>query len=148
MESLSPNPDATKPPCCPATEPEPCKLCIGASGPADALDGLLDDVNAELLAGVREVEAHRAPTLSLAELVDRQADAFRAWPIDAGRMIAEALDELAMKIRMTGATTPAEFDARVEVVNRDLRETWEAVGYDRAMSDSGEAPGPAFGHMA
>lgn len=91
-----------------------------------------------------------AATLDLAELVDRQAAAYRAWPLEAGEMIARALDELALKVRMTGATTPAEYEARIEVIDADIRSDWEARGYDRAMEESGERAALAghFGHPA
>jgi hypothetical protein len=72
-------------------------------------------------------------TLDLAGLVDKQADAYRAWPVDAGKMIADALDQLAMQIRMTKATNPADFAARVEMLEADVRQQWEAIGFEAGL---------------
>ncbi len=68
--------------------------------------------------------------LTLAELADRQVAFYRGWGNAAGEMFARALDELALKIRMTAATTPAEYEARAEVLEREVRDQWEAVGFE------------------
>jgi len=66
-------------------------------------------------------------------------------------MIAETLDRLAMQIRLTEATNPAEFEAQVEVLEADARASWESA----ACRDGLEAgrrqarpTGSAFGHDA
>jgi SRSO17 transposase len=88
-------------------------------------------------------------TLTLAELVDLQAAFYRSWPIAAGEMIARAMEELALKVRMTDATTPAEFEARVEALDADARAQWEAIGYEEGRAAGrGEPAGSAFGHVA
>jgi hypothetical protein len=65
-------------------------------------------------------------------------------------MIARCLDELALKIRMTDATTPAEFEARIEVLDADARASWEAIGFEqgKASCPCHDHAGPAFGHPA
>jgi hypothetical protein len=87
--------------------------------------------------------------LTLAELVDRQTDFYWSWGNPAGEMLARAMDELALKVRMTDATTPAEFAARADELEDANRETWEAVGYDAGRESCRCGPGgSAFGHMA
>jgi hypothetical protein len=64
-------------------------------------------------------------------------------------MIARAMDELALKVRMTGATTPAELETRVEVLDAGIRADWESRGYDAGRTSRRCGPGgSAFGHMA
>jgi hypothetical protein len=88
-------------------------------------------------------------TLDLAELVDRQAASYRAWSTEAGEMIARALDELALKIRMVDATTPAEYRARIEVLDAGIREQYEAIGFENGRAScQGEPAGAAWGHGA
>jgi hypothetical protein len=40
------------------------------------------------------------------------------------------MEELALKIRLTHATTPDEYEARIEVLDDGIREQWEARGYE------------------
>ena len=54
----------------------------------------------------------RSHVLGLVELVAHQSAFYRSWPTAAGEIIARHLEGLALKIRMTDATTPEEFDAR------------------------------------
>ena len=58
-------------------------------------------------------------------------------------MLAEAMEALAFKVRLTGATCPAEFDARVDFLESEARENWVDVGRSEA-----ESVGYAFGHDA
>jgi hypothetical protein len=65
-------------------------------------------------------------------------------------MFARAMDELALRVRLTDASTPAEFEARAEVLDADARAGREAIEYEEgkaACPCHGHA-GPAFGHMA
>jgi hypothetical protein len=68
--------------------------------------------------------------LTLAELADRQADFYRGWGNPAGEMIARHLEELALRIRWVQAETPADYEARAEIVEADARETWFKQGYE------------------
>jgi hypothetical protein len=81
-------------------------------------------------------EAAFAPAerMTLAELVDRQADQYRAWANPVGEMLAQAMDRLALQIRLTAATTPAELEARVDELDAAQRETWEAIGFEQGRS--------------
>ena len=67
---------------------------------------------------------------SLAEQADCQADAYRAWGTEVGNLFARTMEELALKVRMTQATTPDEYEGRIEVLDADIRERWEARGYE------------------
>ena len=42
----------------------------------------------------------------------------------------ETLGELAMKVRFTRATTPDEYRSRIEVLDADIREQHQAIGYE------------------
>jgi hypothetical protein len=76
----------------------------------------------------------RSKTLSLPELIDHQADWFRSWPSAAGDLIARALDELALKVRMVDATTPEDAMARIEILEQDVRQQWEAIGFENGKA--------------
>lgn len=104
--------------------------------------------------GEAEAREHldRSASLSLDELVELQASFYRSWPSEAGEMIARELDSLALRIRMTDATTPAEFGARKEALEADARDTWEAIGYEQGRMScpchSADSFPSAFGHGA
>ncbi len=76
------------------------------------------------------------PNFTLAELADQEALAFRAWGNSVGEMFARAMEKLALQIRMTDATTPEEFEARIGVYEDDIRSQWEARGYDAGLEAS------------
>jgi hypothetical protein len=69
-------------------------------------------------------------TLTLAELVDRQTGFYRGWGTAAGEMIARQMEQLAMAIRWCHAETPADYEARHEIVEQDARETWFNQGFE------------------
>jgi hypothetical protein len=51
-------------------------------------------------------------------------------------MIAWTLDGLALKIRLTDASTPEEFDAREGVLDDEAREQWESVGFENGQAQA------------
>lgn len=73
------------------------------------------------------------PRFTLAELADQEACAFRAWGNPVGELFARHMDELAVRIRMTDATTPEEYEARIDVYEDDIRGQWEARGYEAGL---------------
>jgi hypothetical protein len=66
---------------------------------------------------------------TLAELVDHEALAYRAWKTPEGDFLARQMERLAQLIRWTGATTPEDHEARMEVWEADLRQQWEDRGH-------------------
>jgi hypothetical protein len=68
-------------------------------------------------------------------------------------MIARTLDGLALKIRLTDASTPEEFDAREGVLDDEAREQHESVGYQAGLDAGreecrrkhGRTPAASFG---
>jgi hypothetical protein len=83
---------------------------------------------------LRESTQETGATLSLADLVSKQAEAFRAWPIEAGAMIADALDDLAAKIQATDAHTPDEYRARIEILEAEAAEQHQEIGYQEGLA--------------
>jgi hypothetical protein len=75
-----------------------------------------------------------AATLDLAGLVAKQAEAFRAWPIAAGAIIADALEELAAKIQATDARTSDQYRARIETLEAEARQLWEDIGFEQGKA--------------
>jgi hypothetical protein len=80
-----------------------------------------------------DIQSHldRSATLPLTEALDHIGNVFRAWDNPFGSMLAWVLEELAQKASMTGATTPHELLTGIESLDREARETWERVGYER-----------------
>jgi hypothetical protein len=68
---------------------------------------------------------------TLAETVDHEALAYRAWGTPDGDFLARQIDRLAQLIRLTGAQTPGQFEDRLEVYECDMR----AREYDRGFED-------------
>jgi hypothetical protein len=68
---------------------------------------------------------------TLAEVVDHEALAYRAWNTPEGDFLARQMERLAQLIRFTEAETPGEFEDRLEAYEFDLR----AREYDRGFED-------------
>jgi hypothetical protein len=73
--------------------------------------------------------------MTLAEFVDHEAMAYRAWGTPAGEFLARQMERLAQLIRWTGATTPEEYESRMEIWDEEIREQW----YERGYHDGQEA---------
>ena len=71
--------------------------------------------------------------LTLAEVVDHEVMAYRAWGTPAGEFLARHMERLAQLIRWTGATTPEEHEARMEVWDDEVREQWYDRGYHEGL---------------
>jgi hypothetical protein len=63
-----------------------------------------------------------AQPAAFAELVSHEAMAYRAWNTPEGEFLARHLDRLAKSIRFVGASTPKEFDERIEVLEASRRQ--------------------------
>ena len=70
------------------------------------------------------------PRLTFVELIDHEAFGYRAWGTPVGVFLALRMEDLAQLVRWTHATTPGEHEARMEAWEADLREQWEARGYE------------------
>jgi hypothetical protein len=84
----------------------------------------------------------RSATLSLADLADHVATHFRGWHNDAGDLFARTLEELGQKIRFTQADTPADFEARLEILEADRDDSHYRDGYENGLI-IGRRQGPA-----
>ncbi len=67
--------------------------------------------------------------MTLAEVIDHESMAYRAWGTPAGDFLARQMERLAQLVRWTGASTPEDHDARMEVWDDELREQWYERGY-------------------
>lgn len=122
----------------------PCGFTCSCGGAVES-EGECVHARALLAAGLLDpLQPHPAlaryapePAASLAALVDREADAYRSWGTPEGELLARTLDELALKVRMTDATTPQEYEGRIEVLDAEIRRRWEAIGFEagKAASD-------------
>ena len=79
----------------------------------------------------RSVPASGEPQ-TLLEVVEHEALGYRAWNTPIGDFLASQMERLAQLIRWTGATTPAEHEARMDVWDETLREQW----FERGLAES------------
>ena len=75
---------------------------------------------------------------SLTELVDHEALAYRAWGTPEGDFLARQMERLAQLIRWTGATTPEDHDARMEVWEDEIRDQQYYRGLDEGLARAAE----------
>lgn len=121
--------------CCPADEPTPCQACVpgvprkvaivppSETGPADGPAwqgaeprGVRDaDIPADDLAAPPAPAP--ASLLTLDAWIDAQAEFYLMLDSGAADLVARALRELAHTCRFVSALTPAEFEARCEVLS-------------------------------
>lgn len=66
---------------------------------------------------------------TLAETVDHEALAYRAWGTPEGDFLARQMERLSQLVRWSGAVTPEDHEARMEVWDDDLRRQWEDRGH-------------------
>lgn len=74
------------------------------------------------------------PRFSFPELIDQEALGYHAWGTPVGDFMAHEMEKLAQMVRWTQATTPAEHEARMAVWDAEIREQWEARGYEAGRS--------------
>ncbi len=68
-------------------------------------------------------------SLTLAEVVAREAIGYRARGTATGEFLARQMERLAQLIRWTDAATPEDHEARMEVWDEEIREQWFDRGY-------------------
>jgi hypothetical protein len=66
---------------------------------------------------------------TLAETIDHEALAYRAWKTPTGDFLATKLEELATLVRWTGAATPADHIDRMDVWDAEIAEQHFDRGY-------------------
>ena len=71
--------------------------------------------------------------MTLAEVVDHEAMAYRAWGTPTGEFLARQMERLAQLVRWTGAGTPEEHEARMEVWDDEVRDQWFDRGYQEGL---------------
>jgi hypothetical protein len=121
---------------------------LGADAPEPEPDGPTAEDLAEAEMSARELlNPAGPPTLTLAELVEKQVQFYLAWQTDAGDLIAGQLDQLASRIRFLDARSPAEFSARGDVMDRDDRDATYRQGFEAALAERrAMEAASAFGH--
>jgi hypothetical protein len=70
------------------------------------------------------------PRFTFPELVEQEALGYRAWGNEVGDFLARQMEELAQLIRCTHATTPDEYESRKAAWDAEVRDAWEARGFE------------------
>jgi hypothetical protein len=73
--------------------------------------------------------------MTLVEIVEHEALGYQAWGSPEGDFLARQMERLAQLIRWTGANTPDEHEARMEVWDEEIREQH----FDRGYSEGYQA---------
>ena len=86
--------------------------------------------------GELDARAHldRTATMGLVDQLAHVAGFFLSWSNPYGNLLARLVDEALLKARMTDATTPAEFEARVELLEQEVRDGWFQSGRESLHS--------------
>lgn len=136
-------------PCCEPAEVAPCLACEPPGVPSEPTAEDLAEYHDWTGESIAREHLDRSARLTLAELVDAQAEFYESWANPCGNMLANAMRELALKVRLTDASTPDEFEARKDALDAEIREQYEAIGWEQGRREcQGEPAGSAFGHMA
>ena len=67
------------------------------------------------------------------EVVEHEANGYRAWGNEMGEFLASQMDRLAQLIAWRSASTPADFLDRLEVWDGEIRQQWEDRGYKAGL---------------
>jgi hypothetical protein len=105
----------------------PARGWRAAMGPSDPV--ALPEAQAGCQGEPSHSTAANGQPLTLAEAVDHEAIAYRAWGTPLGDFLSRQMERLAQLIWWTGAATPDEHDARMEVWDDSLRRQWEERGH-------------------
>jgi len=71
--------------------------------------------------------------LTLAETIDHETMAYRAWGTPIGEFLARYMDRLAQLVRWTGATTPDEHEERMDVWDAEISARYFDRGYEEGI---------------
>ena len=73
--------------------------------------------------------------VSMIETIEHESMAYRAWGTPIGEFLARHMERLAQLVRWSGATTPDEHEARMEVWDAQIA----ASHFDRGYSEGHRA---------
>ena len=67
--------------------------------------------------------------VTMLEIVEHEAEGYRAWGTPEGEFLARQMDRLAQLIRWTGASAPEDHDSLMEVWDDEIRDRYWDIGY-------------------
>ncbi len=73
---------------------------------------------------------------TFAELIEQEALGYRAWGTDVGDFLARQMERLSQLIRWTGAGNPDDYEDRMEIYDRELRDRHYAQGYHDGLEEA------------
>ena len=82
----------------------------------------------------RPVPANGQP-MTLVEIVEHEAMGYRAWETKEGDFLASQMERLSQLIRWTGATKPEDYEDRMEIYDRELRDRHYDQGYHDGLEE-------------
>jgi hypothetical protein len=71
--------------------------------------------------------------VTMLEVVQHEAEGYRAWGTELGDFLARQMDQLASLIRFTSASNPSDFDDRIEVYERECQARQFDRGYQAGL---------------
>jgi hypothetical protein len=128
-------------------EDERWELGPDPDGPAPTAEDLAD---AAEIFGEMDAQRHldRSDRLTLDDLIEHQIRFCEGWQNEAGKWFALHMTELLIKYPGAGSpTTPAEAMARIEILEQDVRQQWEARGYEEGKAAGLREAAPSNGPL-
>jgi len=71
--------------------------------------------------------------VTMLEIVEHEAEGYRAWGTPEGEFLARQMDRLAQLIRWTGASTPEDHEDRMEVWDAEIRDRYWDMGFHEGL---------------
>ena len=71
--------------------------------------------------------------VTMLEIVEHKAEGYRAWGNEMGDFLAQQMKRLAQLIVWTSASNPVDFEDRMEVYDRELRDRHFEMGYHEGL---------------
>jgi len=90
-------------------------------------------MNSTLTPNDRQPVPMNGQPITMFEVVEHETAGYRAWSNAMGDFLASQMDRLAQLIRWTSASNPAEFDDRMEIYERELRDRLFDRGYHQGL---------------
>lgn len=71
--------------------------------------------------------------VTMLEIVEHEASGYRAWGNEMGDFLAQQMERLAQLIVWTSTSNPVDFEDRMEVYDRELRDRHFEMGYHEGL---------------
>jgi hypothetical protein len=93
-----------------------------------------DDAPADVESFPTRPDDADGPRFTFSQLIDQEALGYRAWGPPVGDFLAREMEKLAQMVLWTQSDTPEQHEARMAIWDDEIRQQWEARGYEAGRS--------------